>query len=256
MSSSKSVSIQAQGENRGMIQEERTESRRDNQRLTGLPTGSRQELYRFLAYLFTQNPDRDFIDRLRSDEEIAQLQRFEDAIGEDSSMEELRGSLRRMISMLRSWRDEDQKRLTKLQEDHARLLRGISRHYGPPPPYESVYRSNVVMSDHASDVLTLYHRAGLDVRGSEPPDHIGLELAFMAYLCEKEDEHGSEGDRKKAIEFISFQREFLSGHIMKWIPQFCRNVPNHDSAFYTAVAELTTSWLRLEEKFTEEPKPG
>lgn len=243
-----------EGEKREMEHLERVNSVRRDQGISDFSSASRGAIYEFLSYMHTQNPNKDFIDSLSSDEQFAKLKKLGSIIGGGSSSEELRKSLQKLISALRSLRDKDEKRVVRLQEDYARLFRGIRRGYGPPPPYESVYMSELVMSNLASDVLTLYHKAGLEVRGGEPPDHIGFELSFMAYLCKKEEEYRNAGDLKNATGFTSFQNDFLSDHILTWVPQFCTKVLDYDSAFYAAVAELTLSWLQLEEKNVNDKK--
>lgn len=211
-------------------------------------------MYEFLSYAYTQNPSASFLDSLRSIgfstglEELRKL--FEGVPGSEELLEDL-AVLRTAVSFSKERRDEV---LPRLQEDYVRLFRGIRRGYGPPPPYESVYRSEHVMSDPTSDVLTLYHKAGLEVRGGEPPDHIGFELSFMAYLCKKEEEYRMAGDLMSATGFTSFQDDFLSDHILTWVPQFCTKILDYNSAFYAAVAELTMSWLLLEEKNTNDRK--
>jgi len=205
-------------------------------------------MYGFLSYMVTQNPNRKFIDRLTDEEQLSRLKRLEETVGGDPDAEELRKNLAKLSSALRSLQGgRDEQLMTRLREDYVRLFRGIRRGYGPPPPYESVYRSEIMMSEHASDVLNIYHRAGLEVRGGEPPDHIGFELAFMAFLCNKEEECREAGDLVSADGVRSLQHDFMSDHILRWMPQFCRNILSYDSGFYTAVAELTLSWLRLEE---------
>lgn len=211
------------------------------------PSG-RAMLYEFLSFMLTRNPSEDMVLHLTSDEQMSRLKKIESTIARDLPSDELRRSLRELISALGSMRDGDRGLITKLQEEHARLLRGIRKGYGPPPPYESVYRSGQLMSDHVSEVQALYRRAGLEVLGGEPPDHIGFELAFMAFLCRREEEYRSVGDSENAQKSASSQDDFLLDHIMKWVPQFCTNVLDHGSPFYGPVAELTMGWLRLEEK--------
>ena len=213
---------------------------------------AREKMYEFLSYAYTQNPSASFLDSLRSIEFSTGLEElrklFEGVPGSEELLEDL--AVLRIAASFSKEREEEI--LARLQEDHVRIFRGICRGYGPPPPYESVYRSDIVMSDAPSDVLTLYHKAGLEVRGGEPPDHIGFELGFMAYLCKKEAEYRIAADLKNVTDFISFQNDFLSDHILTWVPQFCTKVLDYDNAFYAAVAELTLSWLLLEEKNTND----
>ncbi len=212
----------------------------------GLSSASRGSMYEFLSYLFARNPDVDFMTYLRSDELVAKLEAFDELLGQENDAAEVRSSIRKLISAHLSLREPASDGDTRLQEEYARLFRGIKKGYGPPPPYESVYRSDIVMSEATSDVLTRYREEGLEVRGGEPPDYIAFELAFMSHLRKMEDEACRKGDAKSADRLASSADGFLSDHILGWVPQFCNEVLDYGSAFYGAVAGLTKNWLEFE----------
>ncbi len=52
------------------------------------------------------------------------------------------------------------------------------------PLFESVYREGKLYQESTFEIARLYHHAGLEVaeKFKLPPDHIALELEFMAYL--------------------------------------------------------------------------
>ena len=222
--------------------------------ISGFSGPSRGMLYEFLSYMFMKNPREDVIQHLGSDEQIAKLEGIGAAIQACGDMDELRVSLGELLEQIRSLRLIGQAGATRLREDYVRLLRGISRNYGPPPPYESVYRADMMMSNYASEVRAVYREAGLLIQGTEPPDHIGFELAFMAFLCDKEEEHRGGGDSQMADRYALLQKHFLHDHVLTWVPQFCRSILEYDSALYKAVASLTISWLDIEERRANDRK--
>ena len=74
-----------------------------------------------------------------------------------------------------------------LSVEYTRLLRGVKQSYGPPSPYESVYRGEGVVLGKTTmaarrECLESCFTLALQHRG-EPPDHISLELEFMRTLC-------------------------------------------------------------------------
>lgn len=130
---------------------------------------------------------------------------------------------------------------TILEEEYRRLF------VGPMPPYivpvESVYKrwsndpecklpiaaeKGYLMGDPAMDMIRRYqtHDIVIPDKYSSIPDHIALELEYMAYL------------------FINGvhdeQKEFLASHL-DWVDDLTRNIRNfkESSKFYAAGAEVT-----------------
>lgn len=92
-----------------------------------------------------------------------------------------------------------------LQEEYVRLF--INAPSGvPAPPYASVYLTGMVAQEPALEALSFYERVGLRPEGSDPPDHLSWELAFIAHLIERE--------QKELL------REFLEQHFWRWFPRF------------------------------------
>ena len=104
--------------------------------------------------------------------------------------------------------------LEELQVEYTRLF--ISDH--PTllcPPYESYYREGIVYGNASVEVREFYGSRGLDyVYESEPPDHISVELDFLA---------------------ITGDREFLE-RLKEWVFEFTRRVKEH-SDIYGVFAE-------------------
>lgn len=110
----------------------------------------------------------------------------------------------------------------RLGIEHTRLFRGIQKHYGPPPPYESLYRGAELMGPPALAVRAAYAEAGLSgvVPADGLPDGLDTELRFLALLAFNEGECWAAGASQTATEQIERQRLFLDAHLLCWLPAY------------------------------------
>jgi TorA maturation chaperone TorD/ferredoxin len=88
-------------------------------------------------------------------------------------------------------------------------------------PYESVYVEGQLMGATTAKIEDCYAMAGLHVTpaNKELPDHIALELAFMAHLILEEEKNPLQSDFWR-----SQQRNFLHQHLAQWLPRFCQRI--------------------------------
>lgn len=194
-------------------------------------------VYRFLGRAFLQPPDRPFL------EEVAAWCERLLAQGEKLPTK-LREALRTMRAALGDLTEE---RVQMLQEEFVRLLRGISPRHSPPPPYESVYREGKLWGEATAAVCRIYAEWGLAPDkgrlGHEPPDHLGLELQFMGFLCARERRNGRTAPNRET------QRAFLEKHL-DWIDMLREHVQAFDpDPFYEGLLALTQAWLRLHREY-------
>ncbi len=138
-----------------------------------------------------------------------------------------------------------------LAVEHTRLLRGVARDYGPPPPYESLYRSAEVSSEVSFlvQVAEFYRHAqvNLPAERADRIDYLGLELDLMRLLCEEESRAFSQGDTAEAERFAVLQQRFLREHLLAWAPHFCELWLTQTTAgFYQGVAQLLLGFLEEE----------
>lgn len=187
-------------------------------------------ILRVLGSLYLEPPTERRLERLATwaDDWLAELD-------ED---EEIAGALRR----IREARDADPQHL---RQEFTRLFRGVSHTQSPRPPYESLYRDGQLYSSITSEVQRGYLAAGLDVadaNGNEPPDHLGIELQFLAALCEYAAGEDGELPPKRARDA---QEWFLDQHLLTWVEGFRARVLQADPpAFYRAVLALTVVTLQ------------
>ncbi len=124
------------------------------------------------------------------------------------------------------------------------------------PPFESVY---------TSPDATLFHKAEEDCRRAmeaqglsvsetfqEPADHIAVQAEFMAYLA------GTTAQEKKAAtprvrELLTTQHEFLTTHILNWLPRFvekCRD--GKPEGAYTAAAHIALTFIQEDHVYLDQ----
>ncbi len=94
-----------------------------------------------------------------------------------------------------------------------------------------------------------YTAAGLAVSPDavEPPDHIAVELEFMAFLCDQEVQALETEDAEATAQARRQQGKFLDKHLKKWFPGFARNAKAAKPVYlYGAVIEAAFTFLRHE----------
>jgi putative dimethyl sulfoxide reductase chaperone len=112
----------------------------------------------------------------------------------------------------------------ELRKEYTRLLRGVQEGYGPPPPYESLYRHCEFPTEITDAVMSYFQNAGFDAAQicTEPPDFLASELRLMSLLAFKEHESCQKGGEQQRQYFISLQNEFLQNHLLIWAPEYCQ----------------------------------
>jgi TorA maturation chaperone TorD len=137
-------------------------------------------------------------------------------------------------------------------------------------PFEDVYRGITVegtqergplLGERAIAVKRMYRLAGaeLDRDCRELPTHVGVQLSFMSFLCERqavaiaEEESNGVGDREHpvyegSIWYRELQARFLREHLGVWLPQLRRAIETKArSDFYRGLALVTEEFLVKEE---------
>lgn len=121
----------------------------------------------------------------------------------------------------------------------------------PCPPWESVYTSpkRLMLQEAYDEVRDYYNKAGLTVNNQGiMADHIGAELNFLAVVLQK-----AHSDPKKEQYYRDLTRGFLDEHVIKWIPQFARDMEDAaDLLFYKTLARVTRSMIDLIERGQDE----
>jgi len=116
--------------------------------------------------------------------------------------------------------------LKLMQVDYTSLFIGSANIIAPP--WGSIYLSDsrLMFQEKTLEVRNWYRRFGLQSEKlySEPDDHIGLELAFLAHLAKLGVQAIDEEDQEQFAALLDAQRNFMSEHILRWAPRFCKKV--------------------------------
>lgn len=130
--------------------------------------------------------------------------------------------------------------LEDLLWDYTRLF--IGPYKLPCPPWESVYRSpaRLMLQDAALDARRTYAAFGLSVEETGVmPDHVGVELNFLALASER----AGEPDAKQ-FDWIRIAQAFADDHLLQWVPQFTADLEAAaESSFYRTLARATRATL-------------
>jgi TorA maturation chaperone TorD len=115
-----------------------------------------------------------------------------------------------------------------------------------PFPYESVHtgEQRLMMQESAGMVTRLYAEDGFECKSesNEPPDHLGCELGYIAFLIGNAVEAEANGDASGAQGLLAKARGFVAEHIQNWVPPFCNEVAGRaETAYFRQIAALTES---------------
>jgi putative dimethyl sulfoxide reductase chaperone len=81
----------------------------------------------------------------------------------------------------------------------------------------------------------------------ELPDHIGVELEFMAFLCDLEEQFWASSELSGVGKCRELQRSFLEDHLLRWHAALCEKVEGEAALdLYRALARLTFEFLESE----------
>ena len=127
-----------------------------------------------------------------------------------------------------------------LFDDYQRLFVGPDHILAPL--WESVYstKDKIIFDENELEVRKFYNKSGLDVKKTEPADHISLELGFMARLCAEESDYAAIENE----ELLLKQVDFLKKHLLKWTSSWVEKVnENASTEFWKNFSLITRSWL-------------
>ncbi len=121
-------------------------------------------------------------------------------------------------------------------------------------PYESVYTSvGGRMNQEAwTQVKLIFAAAGFEKNSSfkEPEDHIAVELAFMAEICNQITDAINADEVDTAETLIARQKQFMDEHILNWIKPFYADVQKatNEQGFYSLLMIATYLFIELDQE--------
>lgn len=134
-----------------------------------------------------------------------------------------------------------------LEEQHVALF-GASKAGTLCPPYESVFMSPSGQPDGLlmARVEAAYSEIGIapSPDTGELPDHVAIELEFMAMLCGQEAAAWEANVVADAARSMRRAKRFLEGHLSVWLPAFSRQLARADKdGFYRTVSEGAAAFV-------------
>ncbi len=134
-----------------------------------------------------------------------------------------------------------------LEEQHVALF-GASKAGTLCPPYESAFLSPTGQPDALlmARVEAAYSEIGIapSSETGELPDHVAIELEFMAMLCGLEAAAWEDDDVAGAVKAMRRAKRFLDGHLSVWLPPFARHLAAADQdGFYRTVSQGAAAFV-------------
>ncbi len=118
-----------------------------------------------------------------------------------------------------------------------------------PPclPYESVYvdPGRQAVGWIVALLEQEYAAAGLALSPSlqDLPDHVAVELEFMAFLCAQEADAWNREAVREGIQALERQAAFLDKHLARWLPEWARQVARaNGEGIYPVVTETVRAF--------------
>ena len=104
---------------------------------------------------------------------------------------------------------------------------------------ESAYREGSILGASTTAVGRLYQAAGLEIVGAELPDHASVELGFLAYLANQQEQGGGE-----QITWRQLERLFIKRHAGNWLPQLGWAIAATGDPVYGPIGVLLAGWVQ------------
>ncbi|MCC6473381.1 MAG: molecular chaperone TorD family protein [Burkholderiales bacterium] len=157
------------------------------------------------------------------------------------------------LELLQEWSASNRGGLTDpdfeaIVSDHMQLFVGPGKLLAAP--WASVYadRDRMVFQSVTNQVRDWYARYGLARAGNyrEPEDHVGMEFGFLAHLTGLAIEALESGEARNIGVFLAARREFLSEHMTRWVPRWCREMESHArTQYYRGLARMSRGALQV-----------
>jgi TorA maturation chaperone TorD len=191
---------------------------------------ARQGVYDLLRCFFLQEPTEALFQALREEDVLKNLSGYHPELDEGVNL---------LIGIIST--PHAPQWVPDLLQEFTRLFVGPS----PLPLYESVYRSKsgLVMQEETLAVRKKYMEAGLVVHPdrSFPDDHIGAELEFVFYLCQKSAEVQK---IEELFPWLKMQQAFFQDHLNHWVPPLCERLYQEaESPYFKGIAKTTKGFI-------------
>jgi len=189
----------------------------------------RSALYGFLALAYRTEPTADTLRHIKATDLGEALALKVDAGGEEALAEEL-------------------------AVEYTALFLGPGGHVSP---HESVHieTDGRLLGAACVSVKKYVEASGFDYAedGTVLPDHISVELDYMAEVTRQEGEAWRNEQWDRVENCLEYEKEFSAQHLRRWVPGFCTAVLDRAALpYYRQVVEITRDFLAEEEDEIEQ----
>lgn len=211
----------------------------DHSEMKALAAG-RNRTYAVLSALYSAPPSKELAGMIR-----------DGALSRVNGSASLGAAADDLISFFRETSVDDLE--TELTAEHTRLFvlpSGVV-------PHESFYldERQRLGGRTTVQVCRYYENAGAQLTKAclDLPDHMGVELEFMNFLCDLEEQFWEASDLSGVEKSLGFQNGFLTEHLLSWHKPLCDRIQEEARLdVYRALARLTVDFLEAERTFVPE----
>lgn len=117
-------------------------------------------------------------------------------------------------------------------------------------PHESIFldAGNMLGGRVTDGVGAFYRQVGFQSDRSDTGlDHVGVELALLAFLSGAEADAAEDGETAHVQRVQALQRRFLDEHLLRWLPALVLAIRQQEQPLFAALADLTLT-LALEHR--------
>ena len=213
----------------------------------------REAIYSFLSSVYLQPITEVSLQQICDDDFLNELT---EVLPGDATIE-----LQQYLSMLDPDSLDDE--LSALKQEYMSLFSVPTGRY--VTPFEDIYRGKTtdgqphrgpLLGVRAIAAKQLYREAGAEIDNitKELPNHIGVELSFMRFLCEREaasiiddvnQEAADTNEFSQAEIYRAYQIRFLGEHLTRWFPELNEEIQSKSPhVFYRSVSNMTQTFLQ------------
>lgn len=135
--------------------------------------------------------------------------------------------------------DDREEVLLELGRDRARLMRGANNE-GMRSAYESLYTKNAA-NESIGSLNRFYADAGFALAEGihDTVDQLGVEMAFLSLLMQRELAALRQGDEEAADQWREVREHFMAQHLGRWAREYAADMRKFAlTGFYRGVALL------------------
>ena len=113
-------------------------------------------------------------------------------------------------------------------------------------PYQSAFLAvtGLLGGEEAERVRHSYRISGFPVPATnDSPDHMGLELDYLAFLCGAEADAWRDNLPAESLRAQRLQRDFLEQNLLRWLAPSVLAIHNLGQPFYSALATLALEFV-------------